>query len=155
MLLLNVLHSNNYHYVNYAEFGAFGNKRITLGFFYILKNKIKDNENNPLLNVYASMGYLACCNFSHVRTHAEMVYSHSAICNFSFIIFHKSLTLRICLLDAGDCNVYLAYFNLDARSYSKQVNINLFWGITPITSGLFMKINNFIYTKHFLKIFGV
>ena len=29
------------NYVNYAEFGAFGNKRITLGFFYILKNKFK------------------------------------------------------------------------------------------------------------------
>lgn len=51
MLLLNVLHSNNYNYVNYAEFGAFGNKRITLGFFYILKNKFKSLMLSFLQNI--------------------------------------------------------------------------------------------------------
>lgn len=128
-------------------------KKITFNSNYSKKENINFDIHkvlNPFFNfdLHASIGYLACRirkNFSHIL-YAERMHSiRSAICNV-FIIFHNSLSLKYACLEAGDWTVNFDYFNLNARSYSKKVNINAYRLLFLSRAGYFFEmIKQFLY----------
>ena len=126
MLLSNVLqHSNNYNYVNYAEFGTFGNnKRITLGFFNFknLKNQFKKHLIKMLSidkKITLNDNYIKKDNITFIHKSFTPNYMHARMGYFACDSYNNSLMPAFSLNDAGNS---ITIFHIIVLSFMHDLN---------------------------------